>query len=147
MGQGEDGTRGSLWPRPTLNRGSFNPRPREGGRPEERPTTHQRLQVSIHAPVRGATVRFDGQHSCRQSFNPHPREGGDSREDNAFFLQRKFFLKCEPLGIIMHEGAPAIARGAVSFVSKELAFVRTSRGNRASLRFARAARKNVPEGP
>jgi len=78
---------------------SFNPRPREGGDPAFAAHTVQNVPVSIHAPVKGATVENDGsglgisvsihapvkgatriryyltQHDIR--FNPRPREGGD----------------------------------------------------------------------
>ena len=54
----------------------FNPRPREGGDMVPVPFFVS-IQVSIHAPVKGATRTAGPAKSCYNSFNPRPREGGD----------------------------------------------------------------------
>ena len=56
---------------------SFNPRPRAGGDViySYRAGTGP---VSIHAPVRGATIRSKISRSACSCFNPRPRAGGDS---------------------------------------------------------------------
>jgi len=57
-------------------KGSFNPRPREGGDPGA-DWRLQRPDVSIRAPVKGAIGDDPGKLPLRRSFNPRPREGGD----------------------------------------------------------------------
>ena len=58
--------------------GRFNPRAREG-RDTTDPTKRAELQVSIHAPARGATRQDFSAASLSRCFNPRAREGRDSR--------------------------------------------------------------------
>ena len=57
----------------------FNPRPREGGDVLFLGYDQDLRRVSIHAPVKGATVNVRGLPYGTGSFNPRPREGGDVR--------------------------------------------------------------------
>jgi hypothetical protein len=60
--------------------GGFNPRPRAGGDYEHgRPSGRSPVLgiVSIHAPVRGATLKQAGAYLGENGFNPRPRAGGD----------------------------------------------------------------------
>jgi len=56
----------------------FNPRPRAGG-DLQTGWPWRVVQVSIHAPVRGATQVFLVQAELLKRFNPRPRAGGDPR--------------------------------------------------------------------
>ena len=55
----------------------FNPRSREGSDHKKR-NMLLRLQISIHAPAKGATTRFTYAYPPRPNFNPRSREGSDS---------------------------------------------------------------------
>ena len=54
----------------------FNPRTREGC-DQRQLSTHRKLQVSIHAPVKGATLKVTCAISSDACFNPRTREGCD----------------------------------------------------------------------
>ena len=56
----------------------FNPRPRAGGDVLVS-ASGSKVQVSIHAPARGATVRTACANATMTRFNPRPRAGGDFR--------------------------------------------------------------------
>ncbi len=56
---------------------SFNPRPREGGDFRCIRRIPARVDVSIHAPAKGATFVRYVVASVGNCFNPRPREGGD----------------------------------------------------------------------
>ena len=55
----------------------FNPRPRAGGDHSVTQYRSRSMQVSIHAPARGATVSSYRGTVGSSSFNPRPRAGGD----------------------------------------------------------------------
>jgi len=55
---------------------SFNPRAREG-RDNLRAIEVRRMEVSIHAPARGATCVTCEMHMITRCFNPRAREGRD----------------------------------------------------------------------
>ena len=54
----------------------FNPRPREGGRPNDRAALLALINISIHAPARGGDRGHDFDYLKSPYFNPRPREGG-----------------------------------------------------------------------
>ena len=54
----------------------FNPRAREG-RDSRLQRRGGHMQLSIHAPARGATIAGDGDRLALQAFNPRTREGRD----------------------------------------------------------------------
>ena len=56
----------------------FNPRPREGGDWGVDEGVIVDEMVSIHAPVKGATIPALNRLVAVKSFNPRPREGGDT---------------------------------------------------------------------
>ena len=60
-----------------LSRPFQSTRPR-GARREQVAQLLPHLQVSIHAPARGATRNFEGLNEARISFNPRAREGRDN---------------------------------------------------------------------
>ncbi len=55
----------------------FDPRPREGGDGRLRSVAFGPLEVSIHAPGKGATSFIAWSGTICRSFDPRPREGGD----------------------------------------------------------------------
>ena len=58
-------------------RSSFNSRSREGSDAGIIRDVEQIAIVSIHAPVKGATVCPDGDRTCQAGFNSRSREGSD----------------------------------------------------------------------
>ena len=62
----------------------FNPRTREGCDCNIDKITAVKKGISIHAPVKGATIKADGTNqSRRRYFNPRTREGCDYRRDES----------------------------------------------------------------
>ena len=67
----------------------FNPRSREGSDavtlidPDDN-------EISIHAPVKGATRRYICRFSCRRYFNPRSREGSDMRSPRSTTIPTRF---------------------------------------------------------
>ena len=57
--------------------GNFNPRPREGGDLYQRGLSDYEIEISIHAPARGATLFVGWIGETTKDFNPRPRERGD----------------------------------------------------------------------
>ena len=57
---------------------AFQSTPLREGRPAEGESGPERLQVSIHAPARGATTRSSSVSPSHRSFNPRPCARGDS---------------------------------------------------------------------
>ena len=68
---------------------NFNPRPREGGDNSAYSGTGN-VEISIHAPVKGATRACDENVMPPVHFNPRPREGGDVRPCKAYFGRSVF---------------------------------------------------------
>ena len=60
--------------------GLFQSTPPCGGRPNRQDSQRGREIVSIHAPVRGATLMETDTHAEPTGFNPRPRAGGDQDE-------------------------------------------------------------------
>ena len=58
----------------------FNPRPREGSDVFLQSVVVV-LQISIHAPVKGATLPIIANFLSCFDFNPRPREGSDNQQD------------------------------------------------------------------
>ena len=63
---------------PSPGRGRFNPRPRAGGDQPGGAPRGVGVDVSIHAPARGATCRWWWPCTSSGRFNPRPRGGGDN---------------------------------------------------------------------
>ena len=61
----------------------FNPRPREGSDVFLQSVVVV-LQISIHAPVKGATLPIIANFLSCFDFNPRPREGSDSNQKSSF---------------------------------------------------------------
>ena len=60
---------------------NFNPRSREGSDAVSS-AEYDRIRISIHAPVKGATLRVQVLLSLSNYFNPRSREGSDIRLTN-----------------------------------------------------------------
>ena len=58
----------------------FNPRSREGS-DSSLSMTFNTLEISIHAPVKGATYIINTYNTSTHYFNPRSREGSDQRVD------------------------------------------------------------------
>ena len=56
---------------------NFNPRSREGSDAPNFTYDKYQVKISIHAPVKGATVRFGHRREAGRNFNPRSREGSD----------------------------------------------------------------------
>ena len=61
----------------------FNPRTREGCDLEVLTDIIENIQISIHAPVKGATVARQATPASTPYFNPRTREGCDYKEAQA----------------------------------------------------------------
>ena len=94
------GKRPAVWLQPASAPECFNPRPRAGSDPDQRPLPRRGVEVSIHAPAREATLPLgecprdievsihapareatsstSASCSARSRFNPRPRAGSDS---------------------------------------------------------------------
>ena len=59
---------------------NFNPRTREGCDRVSRPFLGRQISISIHAPVKGATIMIIVQLFSVGDFNPRTREGCDVGE-------------------------------------------------------------------
>ena len=57
----------------------FNPRSRQGSDIQTLNTPIDALQISIHAPVKGATASAGSLPACATHFNPRSREGSDNQ--------------------------------------------------------------------
>ena len=69
---------------------NFNPRTREGCDGDDIWTLHVDFNISIHAPVKGATMLVNGTNLSVKYFNPRTREGCDATEDIARKRDIKF---------------------------------------------------------
>ena len=70
-----EGSDDCLW-RAVIHFFNFNPRSREGSDKQNRQVLTD-LEISIHAPAKGATRTSQKQHRDKINFNPRSREGSD----------------------------------------------------------------------
>ena len=68
----------------------FNPRSREGSDEETQKIFESANVISIHAPAKGATQRYDTHEAAIQDFNPRSREGSDGPATVNSFSENDF---------------------------------------------------------